>query len=123
STVRRMATQDSAVARTIEPHQKAGEKRHARRTLVINKGMVVFNDGHCSMDCQVLDLSKTGARLKPDDILVCPEQFTLKFPHGSVHLCEVRWRKGNILGFRFFSPLDCPPSAPASHRPSAIDRR
>jgi hypothetical protein len=101
-----MATQDTAVAGPIEPHEKVGEKRQARRSLVIKKAMLVFNGGHCSMDCQVLDLSKTGARLKPDDILVCPEQFTLKFPHGSVHLCEVRWRKGNILGVRFLSPLD-----------------
>ena len=95
-----MATQD-LTPRPINPYEKVGEKRQAHRTRVIKKAMVVFNGGHCSMDCQVLDLSEIGARLKPDDILVCPEQFTLKFPHGSVHLCEVRWRKGNILGVRF----------------------
>ena len=102
--MRRMAAQDIAVACPIEPRKKVGEKRRERRALVIKKAMVVFNGGHCSMDCQVFDLSKTGARLKPDDIQVCPEQFTLKFPHGSVRLCEVRWRKGNILGVRFIAP-------------------
>jgi hypothetical protein len=96
-----MATQDIAAARPIEPHEKAGEKRRARRTRVIKAAVIVFNDSHCSMDCQVLDLSKTGARLKPADNLVCPEQFTLKFPNGPVHLCEVKWRKGNILGVCF----------------------
>jgi hypothetical protein len=95
-----MATQD-LIPRPIEPHEKVGEKRHARRTRVIKKAMVVFNGANCSMDCQVLDLSVAGARLKPDNLLVCPEQFTLKFSDGSVHLCEVRWRKGNILGVRF----------------------
>jgi len=68
---------------------------------VIKRAMLVFNGAHCSMDCQVLDLSGIGARLKPSDILVCPEQFTLKFSDGSVHLCEVKWRKGDILGVRF----------------------
>jgi hypothetical protein len=89
------------VSRPIEPHHEAVEKRRARRTRVIKRAILVFNDAHCSMNCEVHDLSETGARLKPEDILVCPEQFTLKFPNGSVHLCEVRWRKGNILGVCF----------------------
>ena len=85
----------------MEPHDKSNEKRRASRSRVLKGATVVFNGGNCSMTCQVLDLTKSGARLKPEDILLCPNEFRLKLHHGSVHDCEVRWRKGNILGVRF----------------------
>ena len=72
-------------ARTLQsrvrssPGKNPGEKRRSSGTRVIKAAVIVFNDSHCSMDCQVLDLSATGARLKPANNLVCPEQFTLKF--------------------------------------------
>ena len=89
------------VTRPREPHEKPGDRRGASRTNVLKSATVVFNHGNCSMDCQVLDLTKTGARLKPVDALLCPKEFTLKLHHGLVHHCEVRWRRGNILGVRF----------------------
>jgi hypothetical protein len=95
-----MATQNLAVACPIKPRGKVYEKRRAPRALVIKSAIVVFDSDYCSMNCLVLDLSETGARLQPADILVCPDQFTLKFPNGPVHFCEVRWRKGNMLGVR-----------------------
>jgi hypothetical protein len=79
----------------------SGERRGASRTNVLKSGTVVFNNGNCSMECQVLDLTKAGARVKPVDILLCPNAFTLKLHHGPVHDCEVKWRKGKILGVRF----------------------
>ena len=89
------------VARPKEAHEKPSERRRASRPHVLKSATVVFNHGNCSMDCQVLDLTKTGARLKPVDALLCPKEFTLKLHHGLVHHCEVRWRRGNILGVRF----------------------
>lgn len=88
-------------ARPTEPHEKSGERRRASRPYVLKSATIVFNQGNCTMDCQVLDLTKTGARLRPADILLCPKEFTLKLHHGVVHECEVKWRKGNILGVRF----------------------
>lgn len=85
------------VARPMTP----GERRGASRTHVLKSGTIVFNSGNCSMDCQILDMTKTGARLRPMDILLCPNEFTLKLGRGSVNDCEVKWRKGNILGVRF----------------------
>ena len=89
------------VTQPIEPHEKPGERRRASRTHVLKSATVVFSNGNCLMYCQVLDLTKTGARLKPVDVLLCPKEFTLKLHHGLVHHCEVRWRRGNILGVRF----------------------
>ena len=84
-----------------DSQQKSANKRREPRPLVIKAATLVFNNGNCSMDCQILDLTKNGARLKPADMLVCPNEFTLKLPQGSVHECEVRWRKGGFLGVRF----------------------
>ena len=89
------------VVSLAESQQKSAEKRRETRPLVIKSATLVFNNGNCSMDCQILDLSKHGARLKPSDMLVCPNKFTLKMPHSSVHECEVKWRKGEMLGVRF----------------------
>jgi hypothetical protein len=49
------------VTQPIEPHEKSGERRRASRTPVLKSATVIFNNGNCSMDCQVLDLTKTGA--------------------------------------------------------------
>src|SRR5712692_3021206 len=81
------------LARPINLHDKPSEKRRASRTHVLKSATIVFNSGNCSMNCQVLDLAKTGARLKPEDILLCPKEFRLKFHYGLVHDCEVKWRK------------------------------
>lgn len=89
------------IPRSIEPHDHSGEKRRVHRTRVLKSATVVFNDGNCSMSCQVLDLSPAGARLRPADLQSCPKEFRLKFPNGSVHDCEVKWREGYILGVRF----------------------
>ena len=53
------------------------------------------------MGCHILDISETGASLKPSDIFLCPNEFVLKPDVGSTHDCEVIWRKGEMVGVRF----------------------
>ena len=88
-------------ARTKESQDKSDERRRASRTHVLKSATIAFSNGNCSMDCQVLDLTKTGARLQPADNLLCPKEFALKLHHGPVHECEVKWRRGKVLGVRF----------------------
>jgi hypothetical protein len=84
-----------------KPQAQRLERRRSSRAAVIKSATLVFNQGNCTMDCHVLDLSKTGARLKPSDILTCPNEFTLKFQQGAAHHCEVKWRRGSMVGVRF----------------------
>ena len=58
----------------VEHQRRSGEKR--RR--VLKKALIVFNNGHCSMGCQITDMSDTGAQLLPTDTLLCPKEFVLK---------------------------------------------
>jgi hypothetical protein len=64
--------------------------------------LIVFNKGHCSLGCQILDVSDTGALVMPADMFLCPrDEFVLKPRVGSSRDCEVVWRKMDKVGVRF----------------------
>lgn len=77
-------------------------RRHPRRR-VRKSALLVFRGGHCTMGCQILNLSEAGALLMPADILLCPDAFVLKPPVGPARGCEVVWRKGTVVGVRYLS--------------------
>ncbi|MBV8476503.1 MAG: PilZ domain-containing protein [Acidobacteriaceae bacterium] len=83
------------------PVEKAGERRIARRQRVLKNALIVFNNGHCTMGCQIVDISETGAKLMPVDIFLCPKEFVLKSQFGEPRHCEVVWRKGTAIGVRY----------------------
>ncbi len=77
------------------------ERRRSTRAKTIKKGQIVWQDGHCDMDCLILDLSDGGARLQPEDVLKCPERFTLKTLSGDIYHCRVARRTAKDLGVMF----------------------
>ena len=77
------------------------ERRHARRHRVLMGARIIFRDGLWSMAGHILNVSDTGAMLRPAHIAVCSEKFSLKPPADSPQKCEVVWRKGEILGVRY----------------------
>jgi hypothetical protein len=81
--------------------EEAAERRGAPRHRVLKNALIVFNNGHCTMGCQILDVSDTGAKLMPVDIFLCPKEFVLKPQLGEARHCEVMWRKGTKIGVRF----------------------
>lgn len=82
------------------PERPPERRGHARRR-VLKGAMIVFRSGHCTMGCQILDTSESGALVKPADILLCPNEFVLKPQIGPARDCEVVWRKGDVLGVRY----------------------
>ncbi len=70
-------------------------------TKILKSGQIVFHDGNCVIDCLVLEISESGAALKPTNLLECPKFFTLKISLGAAHSCEVCWRHGDKVGVRF----------------------
>jgi hypothetical protein len=75
-------------------------RRHPRRR-VLHKALIVFDDGNCSMGCQILDLSDRGAKLMPADIILCPKEFLLKTQNDEPRHCVVIWRKSSQIGVRY----------------------
>jgi len=86
------------------------ERRGISRQRVLKKGLIVFNNGHASIGCQLLDVSDSGAKLLPADVLSCPGEFVLKVQPGQRRQCKIMWRKGSVLGVRFldsYQPPEC----------------
>jgi hypothetical protein len=77
------------------------ERRSARRRRALKNALIVFNNGHCSMGCQIVDMSDTGAKLVPADIFLCPSEFVLRPQIGEPRHCEVAWRRGTKIGVRY----------------------
>ena len=84
------------------PDEPGAQRRQSPRRKVIKGALIVFQQGHCSMRCRILDLSDTGALLAPMDVLLCPREFVLKPDVGEPRNCEVMWRKSDRIGVRFF---------------------
>ena len=80
------------------PDEKVAERRRAQRRRTLKNAVIVYSNGHCTMGCQILDMSDTGARLVPADLLLCPKEFVLKPQVGEPRYCEVAWRKGTKIG-------------------------
>jgi len=90
----------------------APERRHTSRRRVLKGALIVFQGGNCTMRCQILNISETGALLLPVDVFLCPKEFVLKPDVGQPRDCEVVWRKGTNLAVRFVRTCaGCPPAA------------
>ncbi len=75
----------------------------AQSTKVLRSGQIVFQNGNCVIDCLVLEVSESGAALKPTNPMECPKFFTLKISHGATHNCEVCWQYSDKMGVRFLN--------------------
>jgi hypothetical protein len=86
-----------------ETHQNAPriERRHSPRCRALLGAQIVFRGGMCSMGCHIVDISPSGATLRPIDILRCPTKFLLKPRFEASRECEVVWKKGDLMGVRY----------------------
>src|SRR5438874_5596243 len=75
------------------------ERRRAHRRRVLKGAMIVYNDGHCTLGCQILDVSDTGARVMPADIFLCPAEFVLKPRIGSPQIVKLSGEKRPPSGY------------------------
>jgi hypothetical protein len=81
--------------------EKEEDARHLKREKIFDKAVIVYNDGFCTMDCQVIDYSEEGAKLKPLNPHDCPTYFELRIKHGPTRNCMVLRRYGHEVGVRF----------------------
>jgi len=81
------------------------EKRRHQRAHVLRRARIVFRRGYSTIDCVVLDLSPSGARLKVDEWLALPDRFELRIENGVRREAEVRFRAMEMTGIRFTDDL------------------
>jgi hypothetical protein len=86
---------------TLPASSSRSDRRRTRRRHTLKGASVVFKNGYCSLNCQILDTSEEGALLRVDDFLTCPDGFVLKPRFDPPRDCEVVWRKRELLGVRY----------------------
>lgn len=77
------------------------ERRIHPRRRHLRKGQIVFRNGCGVMDCIVLDLSESGAKLQVADWLGIPALLQLRLKFGETLIAEVRHRTPETIGIRF----------------------
>lgn len=77
------------------------DRRRRDRQTVLKGAVIVFNSGHCTLSCHILDMSDTGAKVRPSDVFLCPGEFVLQPRVGSARACEVVWRRNDKIGVRY----------------------
>ena len=75
--------------------------RQAIRRKASGPASMSIHNGSSSIDCDVLDWSDYGARLRPLNVATCPEKFTLITKDGGRFDCLVVWRHDERIGVKF----------------------
>ena len=77
------------------------DHRDSPRHRVLQRGNIVFRNGHSAIACVILDLSTGGARLRVGEWLALPDRFELRIENGPARDAEVRYRAREMTGVRF----------------------
>jgi hypothetical protein len=78
------------------------EKREFPRYDVEIEGRLIFADGTCVLDCVIIDISESGARIKTALDVVAPHRVYLwQAKTAMVFECEVRWQERKLIGLLF----------------------
>jgi len=79
------------------------DDRRAKRTPQHAKAWIRLGGGFAARQCELIDLSSTGARLRVQAPRDVPDEFTLLPSRYSAdgRLCGVKWRRGVHIGVGF----------------------
>lgn len=74
----------------------------AARSRTLIGARALFNDGRSSFDCQIRNMSATGARLSFESTVGLPNTFVLEIPsRGQLINVIVKWRRVAAVGVKF----------------------
>lgn len=80
---------------------KSTESR-AERVRTILGARAVFNNGRSALDCQIRNISSTGARISLAEGLSLPGTFDLEVPsRNKTYPVAIRWRTKDSAGVQF----------------------
>jgi hypothetical protein len=86
---------------SFDDDELTGERRGSPRKRALIGAQIIYRNGYCTMGCQILDVSSTGALLRPSDITLCPKRFVLKPRFDAPRNCELVWQRGEKLGVQY----------------------
>jgi hypothetical protein len=86
----------------------------AERVRTILGARAVFNGGRSSIDCQIRNISNTGARISLAEGLSLPGAFELEVPsRNNTYQVALRWRTKDAAGVQFVDKSAVDPAAAA----------
>lgn len=78
------------------------EKRAVKRTSVLQAGKIIYGGAWGAIvDCLILDITNSGARVETILAVDIPENFWLKLNDGIERRCYRRWVSGHQIGIEF----------------------
>jgi hypothetical protein len=83
-----------------------GQSRRHKRQAVEYTAWIMLEPGQPPYRCILLDVSEGGAKIRIDEQLTPPGEFTLLLSARgkSRRMCRVIWRNGSALGVEFVRP-------------------
>jgi hypothetical protein len=92
-----------------EPRRHMVARRHERIDTIL-RGRI-FATGRDAVDCQIRNISDSGACLKGPALAHAPDRFRLEIPsRGRLMACLVRWRVEDRIGVQFEKMLQAAPA-------------
>jgi CheY-like chemotaxis protein len=79
----------------------SNERRNNARMKTLKAATIIYQFESCTMKCIILDISETGARLKPAEPVHLPGTFRLALDHGASFNCKVVRRMDDQMGVQF----------------------
>ena len=76
------------------------DREHVRARAFLG-AKIVLDGGFSVFDCIVRDISEAGARLKVENAVSVPQNFTLLISDGRSFKATVKWRRIDSIGVRF----------------------
>ena len=78
-------------------------KREVRRRRHSITAWITVEGSFINRECQLIDVSETGAKILIDWATELPTRFLLnRIPNSATRtVCDVMWRRGRMLGIKF----------------------
>jgi len=94
-------------------------ERKRERVRAILGAHIVFNNRNSTIDCQIRNISRTGAKLSLSNSVTLPEEFDIEVPQkGKTYRARLCWRDAASAGIEFI--LDATEAAEAEDRAALI---
>jgi len=78
------------------------ERRESSRIAVEIGAKAIVANSNNSLECTILDISKTGAKIELEGLDIVPARMMLYIPEvDCTFTCEVAWRTEKHLGLKF----------------------
>lgn len=77
------------------------EQRKSARRKIGCRALMAVNERAPRLDCIIVDISETGARLVVDPAIDLPDDFLLMLSRNVSRRCKLIWREDRKVGVRF----------------------